>query len=103
MTARREPGSLRLGRGWLLDVPLENPRVVWRNLLVVVLEQADLGEAMALVEPLRVGIRDLDVEIDRADFWLRVRGGGVDEMLEALRSDPSRAIWLRDTARGRSE
>lgn len=98
-----ERSSSRLGHGRGLDIPLENPRVVWRDLLVVVFVQADLGEPMARVESLRVFVGNLDVEIDRVDFWLRVRRGGVDEMLQALRSDPSGTIWLGDTERGKSE
>ncbi len=98
---QRSSRRLRRSRG--LDIPLENPRVVWRDLLVVVFVQADLGEPVARVEPLRVFVGYLDMEIDRADFWLRVRRGGVDEMLQALRSDPSGKIWLGDTEQRKSE
>lgn len=82
------------GLGRWLDVPLQNPRVVGRDLFVVALVHAEFFEALTLVEPFRFMIRYLDVEVDGGDPRLRVRHRGVNEMLEALRSDASRAVWL---------
>lgn len=81
----------RLG---VLDGALEDPRVVGLDFLVVVLVHALLGEAVTLVEPLCVTVGDLDVEIDRGDLGFRVGGGGIDEMLEALRSNTSGTVRL---------
>ena len=81
----------RLG---VLDGTLEDPRVVGLDFLVVVLVHALLGEAVTLVEPLCVTVGDLDVEIDRGDLGFRVGGGGIDEMLEALRSNTSGPVRL---------
>lgn len=54
---------------------------------------------MTFVELLCIVVRDLDVEVDRGDLRLRVGNGGVDEMLQTLRSNASRAIRLRDGER----
>lgn len=87
--------------GWL-NVSLQYPCIVWGNLLVVVLEQPDLLEAVTLIEPFCITIRDLDVEVDRGDFGLRVRSGRVNEMLEALRTDTPGTVRLRKGDEGRT-
>ena len=96
--------SLALARrGGRLDVALEDPRVVRDDFLVVVLEHADLFEAVPLVEAFRVRVGDLDMEIDRGDPWPRVSRGGVEKMLQTLRSNAPRTIRLRDGHRHRRD
>lgn len=68
---------------------------MWGNLLIVILVEADLFEPMTLVETLCVIVRHLNMEVDRRDLGFGVGCGIIDEILEALRSDTSRAIRLR--------
>ncbi len=87
--------SFALGTlGWL-NVSLQYPCIVWGNLLVVVLEQPDLLEAVTLVEPFCITIRDLNVEVDGGNLGLRVRSCRINEVLEALRPNTSGTVRLR--------
>ena len=82
-----------------LNVSLQYPCVVWRDLLVVVLVQTDFLEAVTFIETFRVTVRHLYVKVDRGDFGLCVCNGRVDEMLKALRPNAPGPIWLRERKR----
>ena len=82
-----------------LNVSLQYPCIVWRDLFVVVLVQADFLEAVTFIETFRITVRHLYVKVDRGDFGLCVCSGRVDEMLQALRSNASRTIRLRGRTR----
>lgn len=64
------------------------------NLLVVVGMNGDLFETVSFIKRFCTLIGRLDVQVHRLDWRLRMSGGGLQNLCDALRAQPSRAVRL---------
>ena len=82
---------LRLQGG---NLSLQYPRIVGNELLVVVLENPKLFEAVALIERLCGRVRDLHMQVYCLDLLRTVRGSGTNDMLKAFGAQSARPVRL---------